>query len=109
MRQRIFIALFTLLTTIHASAETSITDGLIGKFEPLGALDHQFVEVLSSPAFDTIDPAAAWRVENLTIELDGLIVTFTAGEFYPRMAVEGQVFGAVYMGEGRWQFKPPPG
>ncbi len=110
MRPLILAALFGLFITSPAGAgESSITDGLIDGPKLLGELDRHFVEVLNSPENDTIDPDAAWMVEELTVDLDGLTVTFTGGEFFPRVAVDGQVFGAVYLGEGRWQFDPPPG
>ncbi len=73
---------------------------------PIGELDRFFYEVLQSPDVDTIDPEAAWEVEDLSIELDGLELTFTQGVFHPRVAAEGEVFGAIYLGTGRWVFEP---
>lgn len=104
-------AAFVALVCITASAEeiSSIEAAILGQWEPRGDLDRYYVGVLSSDEIDTIDPGGAWQVEDLEVELDGLTITFVSGEFFPRAAVDGQVFGAVFMGEGRWQFTPPEG
>ncbi len=88
------------------SAEGSITDGLIPEWEPRGELDRIYFEALRGEEGAALDLGGAWRVSDLVVELDGLTVTFADGEFFPRATVEGQVFGAVYVGTGRWQFAP---
>ncbi len=98
--------LILVLGPASAAAEGSIADGLIPEWEPRGELDRIYFEALRGEAGGALDVDAAWRVSDLVVELDGLTVTFTDGEFFPRTPVEGHVFGAVYVGSGRWQFSP---
>jgi len=39
------------------------------------------------------------------VQVDSCSITFVDGEFFPRVDIEGEVYGAVYMGRGRWQFE----
>jgi len=84
--------------------ETGITAGLIDKNKRYGEIDRYYKDVLTEDENNTVDAAAAWHVQDLTVELDSLTITFEDGEFYPRVAIDGNVYGAVYLGRGRWQF-----
>ena len=84
--------------------ETGITAGLIEKDKHYGEIDRFYDDVAGAEENDVIDPAAAWRVENLVVEMDSATITFIDGEFFPRVGIEGEVYGAVYIGRGRWQF-----
>ncbi len=70
-----------------------------------GEIDRFYYEVLGSPEIDDIDPERAWRVDGLTVELDGMTALFEDGLMFPRAAVDGQVYGAVFLGQGRWIFE----
>lgn len=99
-------AVLALGAATAVASEGSITDGLIPEWEPRGELDRIYVEALRGEEGAALDVDGAWRVSDLVVELDGLTVTFVDGEFFPRSAVEGHVFGAVYIGTGRWSFAP---
>ncbi len=69
-----------------------------------GELDRFLYEVLRAEEADRIDGSEGWRVQDLVVELDSLTVTFEEGTFYPRASLAGDVYGALYLGTGRWQF-----
>ncbi len=108
------ITLTTFLTTLALLApawaqdeeETGITAGLIDEDKRIGELDTFYYDVLQDEENKKIDPSAAWTVEDLTLEMDSLTVTFAEGEFFPRKAIEGNVYGAVFIGTGTWTFVP---
>ena len=92
--------------------ETGITAGLIDEDERLGEIDRYYYDVLDEDEDDpdavdpdTLDPERAWTVQNLTVEFDSFTVTFLDGEFFPRREIDGETYGAVYIGDGRWVFE----
>ncbi len=112
-----FLALALLLVALPATAadeeETGITAGLIDDGARRGEIDRYYKDVLGAShpedavephESDVIDPANAWTVENFVVEVDSLKITFESGEFFPRTEIEGEVYGAVYLGTGRWEF-----
>ncbi len=91
--------------------EGGITAGLIEKDKRYGEIDRFYKDVLDKDEDDEdavdpdeLDPSRAWRVENLTVEFDSFQITFVEGEFFPRQEIEGNTYGAVFIGDGRWVF-----
>lgn len=104
-------ALILCVPALAGDDETGITAGLIDDKQRRGEIDRYYKDVLRGEkdkmdryANNVIDPAQAWTVKDFTVELDSLTLTFEDGEFFPRKDAEGEVFGAVYLGTGRWHF-----
>ncbi len=85
--------------------ETGITAGLIEEDRRYGEIDRYYEDVATTDEFDVVDTAAAWRLENAVIEFDSLTLTLEDGEFFPRKAIDGEVYGGVYIGRGVWHFE----